>query len=208
MSNSLLQQDDDSTGVKICGLMDEKCVDVAIGAGADAIGFVFAPTSPRVINRNQADRLMDQIPDGVLAIAVLQDYPNLADFSNWNGWVQLCGDEDEDTVESSPCPVIRSFKWSHEELLRWDACQRVEALLVDGSSGGMGQRFDVTELAKLIPLLTKPVIIAGGLTVGNVAQVIHTAKPRAVDVSSGVESSSGTKDPTKICEFINIVKGL
>ena len=71
MSNSLLQQHDDSTGVKICGLMDEKCVDVAIGAGADAIGFVFAPTSPRVINRNQADRLIDQIPDGVLAIAVL-----------------------------------------------------------------------------------------------------------------------------------------
>ncbi|HIN09806.1 MAG TPA: N-(5'-phosphoribosyl)anthranilate isomerase, partial [Phycisphaerales bacterium] len=69
-------------------------------------------------------------------------------------------------------------------------------------------RFDVTELAKLIPLLTKPVIIAGGLTVGNVAKVIHTAKPRAVDVSSGVESSSGTKDPTKICEFVNIVKGL
>lgn len=206
--NSLLHHHDESTGIKICGLQDEECVEVAVGAGANAIGFVFVQKSPRNIDRSLANQLMTQIPDDVLAVAVLQNYPDLSDFRDWDGWLQLCGDEDESTIASSPCPVIRAFKWSRDEVLRWDACPHVEALLVDGSVGGFGETFDVTELSTMIPKLSKPVIIAGGLTPENVASVISTAHPVAVDVSSGVESSKGVKDPQKICEFIQRIQEL
>ncbi len=186
--------------------MDEECLDVAIGSGADAIGFVFAPRSPRQISRELADRLMTQLPKDVLAVAVVQNHTSLSDFNDWNGWLQLCGNEDEQIVESAPCPVIRAFEWDQGSLARWDACPHVHALLVDGSSGGLGETFDITELTKVLPSISKPVIIAGGLTPSNVAQVIETAKPAGVDVSSGVESARGVKDPTKICAFINAVK--
>ena len=201
-------QDSTSTYVKICGLMDEECLDVAIGSGADAIGFVFVPNSPRQISRELADRLTTQLPQDVLAVAVVQNHDSLTEFNNWNGWLQLCGDEDEQIIESSPCPVIRAFKWSEQSILRWDACPHVQALLVDGSSGGMGETFDISELTNLLPSITKPVIIAGGLTPSNVSEVIETAKPAGVDVSSGVESERGVKDPSKICDFINAVKDL
>jgi len=199
-------QDSTSTSVKICGLMDEECIDVAIGSGADAIGFVFVPNSPRQISRELADRLTTQLPQEVLAVAVVQNHDSLSDFNDWNGWLQLCGDEDERIVESSPCPVIRAFKWNQESLLRWDACPHAQALLVDGSSGGMGKEFDITELTKLLPSLSTPVIIAGGLTPSNVSEIINAAKPAGVDVSSGVESERGVKDPSKICAFLNAVK--
>ena len=199
-------QDSNSTYVKICGLMDEDCLDVAVGSGADAIGFVFAPNSPRQITRELADRLITQLPQDVLAVAVVRNYESLSDFNDWRGWLQLCGDEDEQIVESSPRPVIRAFKWNQQALLRWDSCPHVEALLVDGSSGGLGESFDIFELTELLPSITKPVIIAGGLTPSNVSDVIHAAKPAGVDVSSGVESKRGVKDPTKICAFINAVK--
>ena len=188
--------------------MDEECLDVAIGSGADAIGFVFAPKSPRQISRELADRLTTQLPQDVLAVAIVQNYGPLSDFNDWNGWLQLCGDEDEQLVKSSPCPVIRAFKWNKQSLLRWDACPHVRALLVDGSSGGMGDAFDISKLTNLLPSITKPVIIAGGLTPSNVSEVIKTAQPAGVDVSSGVESERGVKDPTKICAFINAVKDL
>lgn len=186
--------------------MDEECIDAAIGSGADAIGFVFAPHSPRQISRDLANRLITQIPDDVLAVAVLQNYESLSDFNDWNGWLQLCGDEDEQVIETSPRPVIRAFEWSPDSLLRWNSCPQVEALLVDGSSGGKGTTFDTSGLLELLPKISKPVIIAGGLTAQNVRSVIQLANPAGVDVSSGVESSPGTKDPAKICEFINTVK--
>lgn len=208
MNSVFLERTNESTCIKVCGLTDEESVDVAIGSGVHAIGFVFAEHSPRQIHREQADRLLTQFPDDVLAVAVLQNYPNLSDFTDWKGWLQLSGNEDETIVQSSPCPVIRAFKWDRESLLRWDACPHIEAILIDGSTGGRGERFDVTALAAEMPTITKPVIIAGGLTAQNVEEVIRTANPAAVDVSSGVESSLGVKDPEKICEFVNAVNGI
>ena len=193
-------------GIKVCGLRTEDDIDVAIGAGADAIGFIFVETSPRYLLRAEADRLVLQLPEDVLAVAVLQNYGSLADFENWNGWLQLCGDEDESQVASAPRPVIRAFKWNLDDLLRWDDCPNVAALLVDGSTGGMGERFDVSELAKCIPTLSKPVILAGGLCAENVASVIEQLNPAAVDVSSGIESTRGIKDHQKMCDFIHAVR--
>ncbi len=201
---TFLQQD--TTSIKICGLRCEEHIDIAVGAGVNAIGFMFVKSSPRFIERHDAEQLLLQLPDDVLGVAVLQNYETIADFSDWNGWIQLCGDEDEEYVVNAPRPVIRAFKWNKEEVLRWDTCPNVEALLVDGSTGGLGTTFDVTELAKMVPSLSKPVIIAGGLTPENVRGVIAQANPAAVDVSSGVESSKGVKDPQKICDFMNAAR--
>ena len=99
------------------------------------------------------------------------------------------------------------MQWNPTEILEWDGCDNLRGILVDGSSGGLGQTFDVTELAKLIPVLKTPIIVAGGLTPENVVNVIDIAKPAAVDVSSGVESTRGIKDPEKICTFLEHVTG-
>ena len=206
MSIDFLNFENSQVGIKICGLTDEEMVDVAVGSGADAIGFVFVEDSPRYINRHQADTLMLQLPDEVVGIAVLQNPTSLESYSSWNGWLQLCGEEDEQTVSNAPCPVIKAVQWNPSEVLRWDGCDNLKAILVDGSAGGLGHTFDVSELAKIIPTLHTPIIIAGGLTTLNVQDVIRIARPAAVDVSSGVESTLGIKDPEKICEFISKVQ--
>ena len=198
----------ESTGIKICGLIDEEMVDVAVGSGAGAIGFVFVEDSPRYIERTVADTLMLQLPDEVTGVAVVQNANSLDSFSTWNGLLQLCGDEDERTVATAPRPVIKAVQWDPEEVLRWDGCENVRAILVDGSRGGLGVSFDVTALEKIIPSLQTPIIIAGGLTSQNVQEVIRIAQPAAVDVSSGIESRLGIKDPKLICEFINNVVAL
>ena len=203
----LLQSQDD-IGIKICGLRTEEDVDIAVGAGANAIGFMFVRESPRFIERHVAEQLVLQLPEDVTAIAVVQNYESLSDFADWNGWLQLCGDEDEASVATAPVPVIRAFTWNETELIRWDACPNVDALLVDGSTGGLGKTFDVTTLTKMMPTLSKPLIIAGGLTTENVRGIIAQANPTAVDVSSGIESSKGIKDHQMMCDFINAARGL
>ena len=202
--NTFLHQG--NTGIKICGLRTEEHVDIAVGAGANAIGFVFVESSPRSLERHEAEQLLLQLPEDVIGVAVLQNHEILADFSDWNGWLQLCGNEDEDAIANAPCPVIRAIRWNRDEVLRWDVCPNIEALLVDGSTGGLGKTFDVSELAEMIPFLSKPIIIAGGLTPENVGTIIAKSNPAAVDVSSGIESSIGVKEPQKICDFINAVQ--
>ncbi len=198
--------DNSSVGVKVCGLRTEEDVDIAVGAGADAVGFMFVESSPRFLERQEAEQLMLQLPAEVLGVAVVQDHDDLSQFSTWTGWLQLCGNESEEEVAQAPCPVIKAFKWDEKQVLRWDACPNIEALLVDGSTGGLGKTFDLSGLLGMIPSLSKPVIIAGGLTPVNVAEVISFASPNAVDVSSGIESSLGLKDHQKMCDFINAAK--
>ncbi len=188
-----------TTSIKICGLTTEEHVDVTVAAGANAVGFVFVPDSPRAIDRAQAERLLTQIPDDVLPVAVLQNYADLTDFSDWPGWLQLCGEEHQETVASAPCPVIKALQWNQSALFTWDKCNTIEAILIDGSSGGQGKMLPIDALADCVGTLTTPIIIAGGLTPENVGAVISTLRPAAVDVSSGVESSRGIKDPARIC---------
>jgi phosphoribosylanthranilate isomerase len=197
-----------STFVKICGLTDEEMVDIAVGSGANAIGFVFVEDSPRCLDRERASQLMLQLPNDVIGVAVLQNEESLEDFSTWDGWLQLCGDEDEEMVSMAPCPVIKSIQWDKEEVMRWDGCENIVAILVDGSTGGLGKTFDLQELIELIPSLNTPVIIAGGLTPENIQDVITQANPAGVDTSSGVESAKGVKDPEKICSFLEQVRAI
>ena len=136
----------------------------------------------------------------------MQDAPNLEEFSDWPGILQLCGDETEDEISQLNQPIIKAFKWDASEVKRWDSFGGLEAILVDGSVGGLGEMFNITELAQMIPSLQTPIIIAGGLTPANVKCVISVASPAAVDVSSGIESSLGIKDPSLICDFISAIR--
>ena len=94
MSIQFLDPDSSEIGIKICGLRDEEMVDVAVGSGAHAIGFVFVEDSPRYIERHEAETLMLQLPEEVIGVAVLQNPTSLEPFASWKGWLQLCGDED------------------------------------------------------------------------------------------------------------------
>jgi len=195
------------TSVKICGLADEMHVDVAVGAGADAIGFMFVESSPRFVTREVANRLLLQLPDYVLPVAVLKDYPDLTDFEDWPGILQLCGNESLDEIHSAPRPVIKAFKWNREHYSYWNS-SLTEGVLIDGSDGGMGETFDLDKVANSLETDRDRLIVAGGLHVGNVEDVITRLKPAAVDVSSGVELARGEKCPELICEFINTVKSM
>ncbi|MHC4710262.1 MAG: phosphoribosylanthranilate isomerase [Planctomycetota bacterium] len=192
------------TRVKICGITSPELARAAVEAGADAIGMVIdVPHSPRSIGFDAAREIHEAVPAPVMSIAVVQDPdPSLAD--RWSGtWFQLHGDEDEALVGrfARAKHVIKGFRFDPDQVKRWNDCRHVEILLIDGSSGGRGEAFRHEELAALMPQIYKPVVLAGGLTPQNVAPAIRAVRPFAVDVSSGVESSPGVKDPQLIKEF-------
>lgn len=198
------------TRIKICGVMDVETAIVAVDAGADAIGLVFAPKSPRRIDSERALEITEALPPGVTAVGLFQlrgaDDPLLDEW--WSDWVQLHGDENEAVVTAiaETHRVIRGFQFSREKIQRWERCDSVDVLLIDGSDGGGGASFDHGALAKRMPDVSKPVILAGGLTPENVGAAIRAVRPFAVDVSSGVERQRGVKDHELIRAFCAAVR--
>ena len=102
--------------------------------------------------------------------------------------------------------VVRGFEFTPEAVREWDRCDAVRALLVDGSAGGAGESFDHGALAAMQAEISKPVIVAGGLTPDNVAAAVRNVRPFGVDVSSGVESAPGEKDPSLMEAFCAAVR--
>ena len=105
------------------------------------------------------------------------------------------------THASIPAPAIAASS-------SWNDCRDVNILLVDGSAGGHGEAFRHEQLTALMPQITKPVMLAGGLTPDNVADAIRTVRPFAVDVSTGVETAPGIKDEELIRRFCRAVREL
>lgn len=198
-----------TTRIKICGITSIEMAAVAVDAGAESIGLVIdVADSPRCLAIGQAQAIAQALPPAVMSIAVLQDPPD-ALTEQWTGsWVQLHGSEDEALIcrFARTKHIIRGFRFDPEQVLRWNACQGVEVLLIDGSTGGQGDLLDHQALAEMMPQIEKPVILAGGLTADNVAQAIRIVHPFAVDVSSGVESSPGVKDAGLIRRFCQAVR--
>jgi phosphoribosylanthranilate isomerase len=192
------------TRIKICGVRSFETARLALDAGADAIGLVVeVPGSPRTLSLAAAAAIAAALPPSAMAIAVMQD-PDPALAERWNGmWLQLHGNEDEGLVArlARKRHIIKGVRFDPEQVRRWNRCPGVEILLVDGSSGGRGGSFRHQDLAALMPEITKPVVLAGGLTPANVAAAIRAVRPFAVDVSTGVESTPGVKDPALIRAF-------
>jgi len=196
--------------VKICGITSEEDALLAVALGADAVGFVFAP-SPRQIAVDRARDIVRRLPPEILTVGVFRnELPSrVVEIVQRSGLkaAQLHGDESAEQtreVRSRVGVVIKAFAAGHPGLSRLDA-YGADAVLLDSSAPGSGEVFDWS-LAEDVPLSGHRVILAGGLHAGNVDEAIVKVSPWGVDVSSGVEREPGVKDPVKMREFISAVR--
>lgn len=198
------------TWIKICGITSVQLAETAVQAGADAIGVVFAEKSPRLIDMDLAQQIVNALPETVTPVGLFQN-PSLEGISGsrgWNlPWIQLHGDEDEAFIKRiEDHHIIKGFQFEPDKVSRWNVFPGVDVLLIDGTSGGGGESFPHEQLAEMMSEIETPVVLAGGLTPDNVAEAIRIIKPFGVDVSSGVESSRGVKDAGMIREFCAAVR--
>ena len=200
------------TRIKICGVAREADVDAAVDAGADAVGFVFHPESPRCLTVERAAELADALPPYVTPVglfvnadpedidAALDAIPTLL--------LQFHGDESPDDCALFGRPYLRAARMTPElDLL--DFARRfgeAQGLLLDAhveGFGGGGKAFDWSLVPAGVP---HPLVLSGGLRAENVVAGIQQLRPWAVDVSSGVESSRGVKDAAAIRRFCDAVR--
>lgn len=200
------------TRIKICGLTREADVDAAVEAGADAIGFVLYPKSPRHVVVERAAALARRLPPFVTPVglfvnataeeveAALRAIPQLV--------LQFHGDETPQACRAAGRPYLRAARMAPGlDLL--DFARRfsdAQALLLDAhveGYGGGGKVFDWSLIPASVP---SPVVLSGGLTAANVTDGILQVRPWAVDVSSGVESAKGIKDAQAIRRFCDAVR--
>ena len=199
------------TKVKICGLMIKEHVQVAVDAGADAIGFVFAPSKRRV-TIEQAHQLAKEIPPNVLKIGVFvnptHDEIETAFRAVPLDLIQFHGNESPEFVKANTHPSIKALSVKQEADVVQAKLYDTDYYLFDAPGtdyqGGSGLTFDWKLMqGKHIP--REKIILAGGLNHLNVGKAIQRVKPYMVDVSSGVERD-GIKDEELIRKFIRTVK--
>jgi phosphoribosylanthranilate isomerase len=199
-------------GIKICGLKREEDVRAAIDAGADAVGFVFYPKSPRFIDPEKAAGLALAAPPFVNAVGLFvnaeprQVREILAAVPLH--LLQFHGDEDERYCRQFARPYVKAARMRPGfDLLQYATeFSSAQAILVDAFAetyGGGGKTFDWNLIP---PGVARPLILSGGLDAGNVGEAIVRVRPAAVDVSSGVEAAKGIKDAAKIRAFVAAVR--
>lgn len=200
------------TRVKICGITRVEDALAAAHAGADAIGLVFAPKSPRRVDLKQAAAIARAVPPLVTVVGLFENatpetvHEALRHLSL--DLLQFHGDETPDYCRAFSKPYIKAIRMTPDVDLHAQDRRYADAagLLLDAYSpaaaGGTGETFDWSRIPRD---LKKPLILAGGLTSANVAEAIRRVRPYAVDVSSGVESEKGIKDSAKIDAFIQAV---
>lgn len=199
------------TKVKICGLMEKEHVEVAVQAGADAIGFVFAP-SKRKITIDKARELAKGIPPEVWKIGVFVNATKeelLTAFQEVPlDFIQYHGQETPEFVRTNNIPSIKALSVHNEADVLQAKQYDTDFYLFDAPGtdyqGGSGEVFD-WKLMEGNDIPTEKIILAGGLNPNNVKVAIEQIKPFMVDVSSGVERN-GTKDIKLIQAFIRAVK--
>ncbi len=195
--------------VKICGITSEEDGLLAVAMGADAVGFLFAP-SPRRISPSLARDIARRLPPEILTVGVFrnEDPRNVVRIANQArlGAVQLHGRESpEETmrVRQQVGRVIKAFPAGSEELEKARS-YGADIVLVDADQPGSGKVFDWALAERAAGSL--PVMLAGGLTPENVAAAISKTRPWGVDVSTGVESAPGRKDPRLVREFVSAAR--
>lgn len=191
--------------VKICGMTTSDAVAAAVAAGADAVGFVFAP-SPREVSAERALELSAGIPDSVSRVAVMH-HPTAAHARHVlevlaPDWLQTDAEDLAGLDVPDDCTVLPVYRNG-----RSPAGPAYPArLLYEGARSGAGKTADWGKAQALAA--ETDVVLAGGLDADNVAEAIDTVRPWGVDVSSGVERERGFKDPAKIEAFIARVRAL
>ena len=199
--------------IKICGITNLEDALLAAELGADALGFIFYPKSPRKVAPETAREIIAQLPPFVASVGVFVDeaaavVQELAARVGLD-WVQLHGQESPEYCRNLGRRVIKGFRIQDAESLRplADYREAAQALLLDsykqGQVGGTGTAFDWRLAREAKPY--GRIILAGGLTPENVAQAIAAARPQAVDAASGTEAAPGRKDPAKLRAFFRAV---
>lgn len=197
------------TRVKICGITRAEDASEAVKYGVDALGLVFYPGSPRYVELQQASTIAASVAPLVTLVGLFVN-PSVAAVratldSVPLGLLQFHGAEDNDACRQFGVPFIKSIavRDDVDVDVRMQAYPDAAGFLLDAwqpqTHGGGGETFD-WDRVPASPLV--PVILAGGLTAGNVALAIRTTRPYAVDVSSGVESAKGIKSAEKIAAFM------
>lgn len=196
------------TRIKICGLTRPQDVRAAVNAGADAIGFVFYPPSPRHIAFDRAAELAALLPPFVTAVGLfVNPTPAFVEQALSRVPLQLLqfhGDESDAECARYGRPWIRAARMrSGVDLIEFAACHPgARGILLDAfvdGYGGGGKTFDWS----LIPEgFTRPIILSGGLDPDNVGEAVRRVRPWAVDVSSGVEVGKGIKDAAMMAAFV------
>ncbi len=200
------------TRVKICGITRPADAHAAAHAGADAIGLVFYPPSPRYVGVERALEIRDALPPFVQTVALFVN-PDAAQVAQVIGrlrpsMLQFHGEETPRFCEEFGLPYVKACRVkAGVDLLEYlRPFSRAAAWLFDShvaEYGGVGESFDWS----LVPdRPERPLILSGGLAPDNVARAIGRVKPWGVDVSSGVESAKGIKDAAKIVAFITEVR--
>lgn len=193
------------TRIKICGICRVEDARAAAAAGASAIGLVFWPASPRVVDRGTARAIVASLPEGVPAIGVFvnQDVDEINEVIAHVGLfgVQLHGDEPLDVISRIRRPVVRAM--TLDRAARLDEVPPHVTVLIDAHDpvrrGGTGTAIDWTRAREIAR--RRPIVLAGGLRAENVGEAIGIVAPYAVDVSSGVERAPGVKDHARIAAF-------
>lgn len=193
--------------VKVCGMTRPQDVDAAVRAGADAVGFVHHPPSPRHVDPEVARALVARVPHGVWSVAVLVDAtPAIArSVIEQSGAqvVQLCGSERAVDFHGFDAPILRRLPvafGAREEIGRWRLVAAGFVLDHPSGPGGTGRAVDLTAAALLAARV--PCLLAGGLDADNVAERVAAVAPRGVDGASRLESAPGKKDPERVEAFV------
>ena len=197
------------TRVKFCGLTHRDDVAEAVESGADALGFVFYESSARYVTPEQASELTRIVPAFITRVGLFVD----ADAALVQGifhhaglnLVQYHGNESSEFCDSLGLPYIKAFRVRSginilAEMERYpNALGFLLDAYVEGRPGGTGERFDWG----LIPKTDRTIILAGGLTPENAKDAIECVAPWALDVSGGIETEPGRKDPDKMRRFVS-----
>jgi phosphoribosylanthranilate isomerase len=203
-----------SVKVKICGLTSAADAVRAAEAGADAIGLMFYPPSPRAIGIADARAIVRELPPFVLRVGV---FVNPLEDDVWRAinevglsLLQFHGEEPPEFCTQFGVMSMKAFRVQNQESLAQLERYPTDAWLLDAYSakglGGTGETFN-WDLAVRAREFGRPIFLAGGLTPANVAEAVRHVRPFGVDVSSGVESAPGRKDPEKVRAFVAAAKG-
>ncbi len=209
-SNS--DQGSQSTQIKVCGITRIEDALFASRCGVEAIGLIFYPPSGRNLSAQKAKSIRDSLPPEVASIAVVvnpdDDLLDAIVSQVRPTYIQFHGDESEQRCQEAGLPFIKALRVRNPAQVAKgvDSYPEAAGLLLDAyvkdKVGGTGRTFSWD----YVPQVGKPIILAGGLHSGNIAQAISKVGPTAVDVSTGVEFSPGVKNQAAIREFVTAVR--
>ena len=199
--------------VKICGITNAEDAVAAVDAGADALGFMLYPPSPRGVTREVAAQIIRQLPPFVAKVGVFvnpsEEEVRLAITGCGLDTLQFHGEESPEFCRQFGLKTLKAFRVQGLETLKLLPTYSTMAWLLDsfvaGTRGGTGNTFN-WDIAMQAVKLGGRVILAGGLTPDNAAEAVRKVRPFALDVSSGVESVPGRKEAAKVRAFIAAAK--